>query len=457
MCLGFLTSCHNTSQPDTGTFQNTSTMQMIDDVVTMSLDTSALSELVYNNQLSLDLTYSGDVAEVTLSPGDILPFGFSGDIELTSHNDKEYTIIFSNISLHGDEQYLIIKSGTAKGTDNRYATGFKTDTFSLNMSHHNVSLSIEEDFGDTVQEGDVISFSLNYEGNIKSISLEESDIQLNGFIGDIQIHETDTNIRTVTISDIKGRGNGRYISINEGTAIDTTDQYVNSAITKRFNIVSAENDIGQNDLLTISPPQPKDIAEGETVSFVLSYSERVTEIALEEEHIILKGFTGETELTETGINEYTITISNIKKTSDVSYIYIPKGSALSSEGNLINGAESDSFSISDANTGNGIKGVYLSVSLSSSNKIYEGDAVSFILNYSGAEHIMNLTEGHIGLYGFTGDISITEMSSNKVKVTISDVQGKGDKKYITINSGSAISKVDMSLANGVKSSSFIIL
>lgn len=98
----------------------------------------------------------------------------------------------------------------------------------------------------------------------------------------------------------------------------------------------------------------------------------------------------------------------------------------------------------------------ITVSAPSIDYAVNGDTIEYEVTYSGDIGAINLTNGHIGLYGFSGHVEISGEGATRT-ITISDIdidtefdeQGEGEI-YITINAGSAIGE-DGELANGVKS------
>lgn len=70
-----------------------------------------------------------------------------------------------------------------------------------------------------------------------------------------------------------------------------------------------------------------------------------------------------------------------------------------------------------------------------------GDTIVYELFYVGDVHTFNLTPGHIGLYNFTGEISIHK-SGQKAYLVISNIQApySVDTIFVTINGGTAISQ-----------------
>lgn len=85
----------------------------------------------------------------------------------------------------------------------------------------------------------------------------------------------------------------------------------------------------------------------------------------------------------------------------------------------------------------------------------EGDSVRVQISYiDDNDEIVayNLAPGHIGMYGFTGNIEIEGEEEEKT-ITFTDVEATGGEMYITINGGTAID-ADGNLAHGVKSQVF---
>ncbi len=103
-------------------------------------------------------------------------------------------------------------------------------------------------------------------------------------------------------------------------------------------------------VLFVSRPSSSLVKVGETIKFVVEYSDNVSirEISLKPEYIVLNGFRASIGITGTG-NSRTITLSNIDgDIGENKYIEIIRGTATDSNGNFSDGGRSTTFTLEPA-------------------------------------------------------------------------------------------------------------
>ncbi len=434
--------------------------------VYLAVSAPSASTVKEGGSVSFTFTYSGADAIMNLTDGHIGLAGFSGNMSVTDLGNRQYKVTISNVQGEGSGKYITVNGGTAiSKVDGSFANGVTSSKFTIEKDvpadTTKPVLTISAPSASSVVEGGSISFTFNYSDNtaVKTINLTTGHIGLVGFTGDIAISGTGLSQRTVTISNIKGVGNGKYITVNGGTAIDAEGNLADGKTSSTFNVTAKTVADTVKPVLTISAPSASSIVEGGSVSFTLNYSDNVAikTINLTKGHIGLVGFTGDIAISGTGLSQRTVTISNIKGVGNGKYITVNGGTAIDTSGNMADGKTSSTFNVTAKTVADTIKPV-LTISAPNPAEIVEGGTVRFVFNYSDnvAIKTINLTKGHIGLVGFTGDVTISGTGLSQRVVTISNIKGVGNGKYITVNGGTAID-TSGNMADGKTSSTFNVI
>ena len=116
-----------------------------------------------------------------------------------------------------------------------------------------------------VEEGGSVSFKLTFSGDVADISLRDSSVALVGFTAKKTFSGTG-NVRTLTLSNIKGTGSGKYIKVAGGIALSRTGNGSNPVNSSMFTVNPSDSEAPK---LTISNPQPSKVYLGGTVTYVL--------------------------------------------------------------------------------------------------------------------------------------------------------------------------------------------
>ena len=333
-------------------------------------------------------------------------------------------------------------------------------------STNGVFLSIKAPSAWTVTEGESVSFTLNYAtnpGHTLSIDLRPGAIGMYGFTGDVSI-SGEGNTRVVTVSNISlvgEAGYGKYLTVNAGTGFDEELYLSNGVKSAMFTINAKAAPVPADTVapvLTISDPNPSVVTEGGSVSYTLTYSDNVgiAGIDLRAGAIGLYGFTGDIAISGEG-NTRVVTVNNVKNVGTGKYITVNSGTGYDAELNLCNGVKGNSFEIVAAKAKDTVPPV-LTISDPNPAKVTEGGSVSFTLTYTDDVAVagIDLRAGAIGLYGFTGDISISGEGNRTRVITVSNVKNVGTGKYITVKAGPGYD-AELNLCNGVKSNPFEIV
>lgn len=308
---------------------------------------------------------------------------------------------------------------------------------SISAAESQVALQVVAPSNREVTEGGSISFTLNFVGNVANISLRQSAIKLEGFTANVTFSGTG-NTRVVTLSNIQGTGEGKFIRIAGGIALDPMGNGSNSANSAVFTVKSADK---VAPTLTISAPSKAQVYAGESVSYNLTFADNVgiVNLSLRNSAIKLEGFTADISLSGEG-NNRVVTLSNIQGTvGGNKYIRVAGGIALDAMGNGSNAANSQAFTIAEK-TKDTVAPV-LKITGPNLGQVYAGEKVSYVLNFSDDVAVVNLDlrKSAIKLEGFTADIEISGEGLAQRIVTLSNIQGSiGGNKYIKVAGGVAL-------------------
>ena len=249
---------------------------------------------------------------------------------------------------------------------------------SINAAESQVALQVVAPSNREVTEGGSISFTLNFVGNVADIDLRNSAIKTEGFTANVTFSGTG-NTRVVTLSNIQGVGEGKFIRIAGGIALDPMGNGSNSANSAVFTVKAADR-IAPT--LTISAPSKSQVYAGESVSYNLTFADNVgiVDIDLRKSAIKLEGFTADISLSGEG-NNRVVTLSNIQGTvGGNKFIRVAGGIALDAMGNGSNAANSQAFTI--AEKAKDTVAPVLRIVGPNLGQVYAGEKVSYVLNFS---------------------------------------------------------------------------
>lgn len=108
-----------------------------------------------------------------------------------------------------------------------------------------------------VEEGQTITFNINFSDNVQNIWLSDGDIIKKGFSGTVNVNKVTDRNYTVVISNVSGVGANKYIVVNSGVGyID--GKPLDAATSSVFEIKQkAVVDDGQNNNQEPQQPQPQ--------------------------------------------------------------------------------------------------------------------------------------------------------------------------------------------------------
>jgi|GEM_PF-6711247 len=88
-----------------------------------------------------------------------------------------------------------------------------------------------------VREGGTVTYEITYTGDVAQINLVSEDIACVGFSAEISVSgDENTNKRTITLENVTGTGEGKYIRIGGGTAGNSMGLSREVASTEPFTV-----------------------------------------------------------------------------------------------------------------------------------------------------------------------------------------------------------------------------
>ena len=211
--------------------------------------------------------------------------------------------------------------------------------------------------------------------------------------------------------------------------------------------------------LSCSPISSKVVEENGQVIFTLKYTNDINIITLTEADLRLDGFTADINIGISG-NNRVITLSNIKNkagSSATKRVYVSGGTAVSSDGQLSNAVQTESFTIQGAQAKDSVAPV-ATISGPSVVNVYAGGTVVYTITYTDNVGIkaITLNANDIRLSGFTATKNVS-INGNVATITLSNIQGNvGGNKTIYVSGGTAID-AQGNLCNAVTGSAFSII
>ncbi len=235
-----------------------------------------------------------------------------------------------------------------------------------------------------------------------------------------------------------------------------------SVIAISFTAFPAINYVGAwAACLSCSPISSKVVEENGQIMFTLKYTNDINKITLTQADLRLDGFTANINIGISG-NNRVITLSNIKNkagSSATKRVYVSGGTAVSSDGQLANAVQTESFTIKETQqepTDN--VAPVATISGPSVSQVYAGGTVVYKITYTDNVGIkaITLNANDVRLSGFTASKNVS-ISGNVATITLSNIQGTvGGNKTIYVSGGTAID-AQGNLCNAVTGSAFSIV
>ena len=317
-------------------------------VCALQISAPSSTEVEEGGSITFKLTFSGDVANISLRDSAIKLEGFTAT-KTFSGTGNVRMVTLSNIQGVGAGKYIRVAGGVAITSTGNGSNAVNSSVFTVKSKDSEApKLVISAPSSTTVFAGEKVSYTLKFTDNvgIANISLRNSAIKLEGFTADIEISGSDNAQRVVTLSNIQGTvGAGKYIKVAGGVALDAKGNGSNAANSQAFTIAQ-KDDVAP--VLKIEGPDNKTVYEGGTVTYKLNFTDNiaVVNISMRESAIKLEGFTADIKISGSDNAQRIVTLSNIQGTVGAGkYIKVAGGIALDAMGNGSNAADSDVFTI----------------------------------------------------------------------------------------------------------------
>lgn len=234
------------------------------DTARPSISITAPSESIVTNGQTLTYTvkYTDNVGlqTLTLNASDITLYGFNANISV-SQTGYQRTVTLSNIQgAAGGTKYISIAPATATDAAGNKALGIiASEAFSIKANDvpatdtSRPSITVYGPNPTEIYAGETVKYAVVYSDNVglSNISLNASNITLNGFTADVKITGTGYQ-RIITLSNVQGAvGGSKNISIAAGTATDAAgNKALSISSTEVFNIKAKTTDNTNNNTNT---------------------------------------------------------------------------------------------------------------------------------------------------------------------------------------------------------------
>lgn len=183
------------------------------------------------------------VTDITLTRDDIILVGFTANTSATK-NGNTVTVTAANVkATNNSVKYIIVNPGTAKDAAGNVANRATSDVFRMpEMVIKDTTapkISISGPSSSTVYSGGNIEYTVTYSDNvaISSVSLNPSDITLNGFSASKNVSIISNSKAIISLTNIQGSEGAKSISIAANTAKDTSSNMALGASSNAFALV----------------------------------------------------------------------------------------------------------------------------------------------------------------------------------------------------------------------------
>ena len=291
--------------------------------------------------------------------------------------------------------------------------------------------------GTTVKNGGTLTFKVYFDDEtaLSSAYLTSKHIYTNGFDAKVSVSGTGS-VRTVTLNNIQGSGNGKTVTIAAGVAIDEAGNKSKEVTSRKFSIDAGDTTIPT---VTIKKPNPSTIKMGGTVTYTVYFDDEtaIKSVNFNENYVELHGFTATKTVSGSGNAQRTVTLSNIQGASDAdNYITVLAGAAVDTSNNKSKAANSSKFAIEFVDT----TIPTVTISKPTPGNIYAGETVKYTVYFDDETAMgkVSFDKNYVQLHGFTANIAVTSTSEYVKVVTLSNIQGVADAdNYITVLAGAA--------------------
>ena len=308
--------------------------------------------------------------------------------------------------------------------------------------------------GLVVDEGGTITFKIYFddETELASTYVVANSILTNGFTATKSI--TGGAVKTVTLSNIKGAGTGKSVTIIAGVAKDSAGNSSKAVTSRSFTIKSNDQTVPK---VSISSPNPTSVYGGETVKYTVYFDDEtgIKTVNFNKDYVVLNGFTAAVSISGSGNEQRTVTLTNVQGATDSdNYITVKAGAVTDTSSNTSKAVSSTKFTIAKRPDT-----TIPTVTISSPNptSVYGGETVKYTVYFDDETGIkaVNFNKDYVVLNGFTATVSVTGTGNTRI-VTLTNVQGATDSdNYITVKAG-AVTDTSSNTSKAVSSTKFTI-
>lgn len=296
----------------------------------------------------------------------------------------------------------------------------------------------------SVTNGGSLTFTVNYTDDVGILnsSLNLGDITLNGFTASKTVTRVNASQYTINLTNVQGIGSGKSVTIAANTAWDAANNKNTSLTSRAFTIVAAAPTDTVEPVVSINGiTSATSIEKGGSLTFTVNYTDDVaiTSSNLTSTAITLNGFTATKAVTKISNTQYTVTLTNIQGTGTGKSVTIAANTASDAAGNKNAALTSRTFEVVEPTLADTVNPVVSINGITSSTSIEEGKSLIFTVIYTDDVAVTgsNLTESAVTLNGFTANKSITKISNTQYTVTLTNLQGTGSGKSVTIAANTA--------------------
>lgn len=323
--------------------------------VTVTGITSGLA-IEQGGTLSFNVNFSDNIAvtRVNFSAEDVTLNGFTANRSISGTGNTR-TVTLTNIRGTVGNKTIAIAANAAEDAAGNTSLAVTTNAFALRAA---VIVDITPptviitgiNSGLALDQGATLSFNVNLSDNIAvtRVDLSADDIILNGFTANRSISGTG-NVRTVTLTNIRGAVGNKTVTIASGVALDAAGNRSLAVTTRAFLLRAAVVvDNTPPTVILTGITSGLRLRAGDNLTVVLHFSDNlaVTRLNLSVDDIILHGFTATKRLSGSGLSERTLILTNIQGTLGADkYITVRAGVALDAAGNRSLEVDSRRFEI----------------------------------------------------------------------------------------------------------------
>ena len=391
----------------------------------------------------ITITDEEGIEKFNLSEEYIVLHGFTADVKVTGTGNYKRGITLSNVQgKPGADKYITIKAGAAVDTSGNKTAETACNKFEIlaNTDKTIPTVTISKPNPSTAYIGDTVTYTVYFddETGIKAVNFNKDYVTLNGFSATVSVSGTGTEKRTVTLSNVQGAADAdNSITVKAGAVTDTSGNNSQAVTSVTFTMVKKDT---TPPTVAISKPNPSTVYIGDTVTYTVYFDDEtgIKTVNFNKDYVVLNGFTANVSVTGTGIEQRTVTLTNVQGAADSdNSITVKAGAVTDTSGNNSKAITSSTFIMIKKDTTPPV----ISVEGPTPNKIYAGETVTYTVHFTDDDVIraINLNKDYVVLNGFNADISITGSGVSKRVITLSNIKGAADSdNYITIKAGAAV-------------------